>query len=78
MGFLWNYIVKHAAQHIFSIVGVKRNIVLCKKINNMIYIDGDFKTVRRLQQDNNELKARIAQLNARSDDFTTFTVETIN
>ena len=31
----------------------------------MIYIDGDF-------------KARIAQINARGDDFTTFTVETIN
>lgn len=44
----------------------------------MIYIDGDFKTVRRLQQENNELKARIAQINARGDDFTTFLVETIN
>lgn len=41
-------------------------------------LEGNYKTVRRLQQENNELKARIAQINARGDDFTVFMVETIN
>lgn len=41
-------------------------------------LEGSYKTVRRLQQENNELKARIAQINASGDDFTVFMVETIN
>lgn len=41
-------------------------------------LEGSYKTVRRLQQENNELKARIAQINARCADFTIFMVETIN